>query len=582
MRNWTAWSLLLSFGMLLRYATLSRADNPIVQTIYTADPAPLVHDDRLYIFTGHDEDGWTTYNMLDWRVFSTTDMQNWQHYPVPMSLDTFGWANAQAWAGQVVARNGQFYFYVPVRNAATNGMAIGVGVSDNVTGPYQDAIGGPLLENNEIDPTVFVNDDGQAYMYWGNPNLWYVTLNSDMVSYTGEINQVELTVEGFGERLDNPERPTTFEEGPWLEKRDELYYLIYAANCCSEDIQYSIGPTATGPWTYRGVIMPAEGASFTNHPGVVQYRNASYFTYHNGALPGGSGYTRPVAVERFDYNPDGTIPELQMTTEGPARISGLDPYVRQEAETIAWGDGVETEDCSEGTLNIRAVSNGAYIKVGGVTFNDGAAGFIARVASVHDGCTIELHLDSPTGPLVGTCSVPVTGDRQSWETQDHGILRGVIREGGSGLCSCQPTSPNKTRPTKTSRISNHRFQIALNSFIITIPVCTLTAVLLGLVFRNQVGHGDTPFEHLRGNLTQGESDVYYINMNSSVILFVASWASSLAPMLLGFILALASFPIARQLFEDARGGRIDRLLTPYQLALILKFLDGSAISGIWN
>lgn len=418
MRNkaWIAQSLLLSLGVLLRCATLSTADNPIVQTIYTADPAPLVHDDRLYMFTGHDEDGSTTYTMLDWRVFSTTDMKNWQHHPVPMSLDTFSWANAQAWAGQVVARNDKFYFYVPVRNAATNGMSIGVGVSDNVIGPYEDAIGGPLLENNEIDPTVFIDDDGQAYMYWGNPNLWYVKLNDDMISYSGEITQVELTVEGFGERSGNPDRPTTFEEGPWLYKRDGLYYLIYAANCCSEDIRYSTGPSATGPWTYQGLIMPSEGASFTNHPGMVDFRNVSYFAYHNGALPGGSGYTRSVSIESFEYNADGTIPELKMTTDGPAQIEGLDPYVQQEAETIAWSEGVETEDCSEGGLNIRAVSTGGYIRVGGVTFNDGATGFNARVASVNDGCAIELHLDSADGTLVGTCDVPVTGDRQTWET----------------------------------------------------------------------------------------------------------------------------------------------------------------------
>lgn len=151
---------------------------------------------------------------------------------------------------------------------------------------------------------------------------------------------------------------------------------------------------------------------------------------------------------------------------------------------------------------------------------------------------------------------------------------------GTSLSASQPA--DKTDVTRRSTITNHRFHIAVNWFIITIPICALTAVLLGLVFHYQVGHGDTPFENLRGNLTQDEAGVYYINMNSSVILFVASWASSLAPMLSGFILTLASFPIARQLFEDVRGGRVNRLLTPYQLALTLKFLDGSAFGGIWS
>jgi len=84
--------------------------------------------------------------------------------------------------------------------------------------------------------------------------------------------------------------------------------MIYAANCCSEDIWYSTGPSVTGPWAYRGIIMPTEGRSFTNHPEIIDFNNTSYFFYHNGALTGGSGFTRSVAVERFVYNADGTIP----------------------------------------------------------------------------------------------------------------------------------------------------------------------------------------------------------------------------------------------------------------------------------
>ncbi|KIA75650.1 hypothetical protein HK57_00583 [Aspergillus ustus] len=405
----------LWLGSVLSGAGVSKAENPIVQTIYTADPAPLVYDGRVYIFTGHDEDNSVGYNMWDWRLFSSTDMANWQHHPVPMSLSTFSWASAQAWAGQVVARNEKFYFYVPVRNRATNRMAIGVGVSDAVTGPYVDAIGGPLLENGEIDPTVFIDDDGQAYLYWGNPNLWYVSLNEDMVSYSGDLTQVDLTVEGFGERLGNPDRPTAFEEAPWLYKRDGLYYMVYAGNCCPEDIRYSTGPTATGPWTYGGVIMPAEGTSSTNHPGIIDYNNVSYFVYHNSFLPGGSSFTRSVAVESFFYN--GTeIPELHMTTEGPAQIHPLDPYTLQEAETMAWEEGVETEDCNEGTLNICDINDGDYIKVRGVAFGEGAVKFNARVSSAANGGNIELHLGSKDGQLIGTCTVPATGGWQEWVT----------------------------------------------------------------------------------------------------------------------------------------------------------------------
>ena len=98
-----------------------RADNPIVQHIYTADPAPLVYNGRVYLYTGHDEDGSTYFTMQEWRVWSSADMVNWTDHGSPMSLATFSWASANAWAGQAVYRNGKFYWYVPVRTGRPAG-----------------------------------------------------------------------------------------------------------------------------------------------------------------------------------------------------------------------------------------------------------------------------------------------------------------------------------------------------------------------------------------------------------------------------------------------------------------------------
>jgi len=295
-------------------------------------------------------------------------------------------------------------------------MAIGVGISDSITGPYRDAIGRPLVENGQIDPTVYIDDNGQAYLYWGNPDLWYVKLNQDMVSYSGVPTKVQLTTTGFGTRPGNAQRPTTFEEAPWLYKRNGVYYMIYAANCCSEDIRYSTSTSAIGPWTYRGLIMASAGRSFTNHPGIIDFNDTSYFFYHNGALNGGSGYTRSVCVERFVYNSDGTIPTIQMTTSGPPQIGTQNPYVRQEAETMAWSSGVKTEVCSEGGIDVSYINNGDYIKVKGVAFGAGAKSFRARVASASSGGKIELRLGSEMGILAGTCTVSGTGGWQTWTT----------------------------------------------------------------------------------------------------------------------------------------------------------------------
>ncbi|GAA1762774.1 family 43 glycosylhydrolase [Luedemannella helvata] len=396
---------------------VARADNPIVQTIYTADPAPLVHNGRVYLYTGHDEDGSTYFTMRDWRVYSSADMVNWTDHGSPMSLATFSWASSDAWAGHVAYRNGKFYWYVPVNNRATGRKAIGVAVSNSPTGPFTDALGRPLLENGEIDPNVLIDDDGQAYLYWGNPNLWYVRLNADMISYSGGLTQIPLTTAGFGTRSGSTSRPTLYEEGPWVFKRNGLYYNVFAAECCSEFIGYSTAPGPTGPWTYRGTIMPRQGSSFTNHAGVIDFNGGSYFFYHNGALPGGGGFTRSVAVEKFTYNSNGTIPTINMTTTGAPQIGTLNPYVRQEAETIAWTGGVETEPASEGGMNIGFIENGDYVKVKGVNFGGmSPTSFSARVASATSGGRIEVRLDSTSGPVVGTCIVPATGGWQTWTT----------------------------------------------------------------------------------------------------------------------------------------------------------------------
>jgi arabinoxylan arabinofuranohydrolase len=408
---------LLPALLVLNSGTPVSADNPVVQTIYTADPAPVVVNNRVYLFTGHDEDGSKNFDMRDWRLFSSSDMANWQDHGVMMNLATFSWANSRAWAGQVIARNNKFYYYVPVQKKSGS-MAIGVGVSDKIDGPYKDALGKPLVENNEIDPTVYIDPaDNQAYLYWGNPGLSYVKLNQDMISYSGGIVKVSLTTAGFGPRRGGTNsRATAYEEGPWIYKRNNLWYMVYAANCCSEDIRYSTGPSATGPWTYKGLVMATAGQSFTNHPAVIDFNGSSYFFYHNGALPGGSGYTRSVAIEKFNYNSDGTIPTIAMTNNGPPMIGTLDPYTKQEAETIAFSSGLKTETCSEGGMAVSYINNGDYIKVKGVAFGTGAKTLSARVSSAGNGGKIEVRMGSTSGTLVGTCTVTNTGGWTTWKT----------------------------------------------------------------------------------------------------------------------------------------------------------------------
>lgn len=413
--------ILLAAFVIVHLMTRStaHADNPIVQTNYTADPAPMVWNDTLYVYTSHDMEKSTWFTMPDWRCYATTDMVNFTDLGSVMSATDFSWGEVNtAWAAQCIERNGKFYLYVTVTRAAGGGRCIGVAVADNPAGPFVDALGKPLCGPNwdYIDPAVFIDDDGQAYLYFGNPQLYFVKLNENMISCSGRITKIPMTTEAFGAREGGDERhQTLYEEGPWFCKRGETYYMLYAASGIPENICYSTSSGPTGRYTFQGVIMPTEGGSFTNHCGVMDYKGHSYFFYHNGQLPGGGGFTRSVAIEEFNYNEDGTIPVMHMTKTGPAQLEPLNPYQRVEAETICWSEGVRTERCAGGGMNITGLQAGSYIKVAGVDFAAGAAAFTASVAAETAGGVIELHLDSVDGPVIGVCSVPATGGWQSWQ-----------------------------------------------------------------------------------------------------------------------------------------------------------------------
>ncbi|WP_352421614.1 glycoside hydrolase family 43 protein [Proteiniphilum sp.] len=406
------------------------AQNPVIQTAYTADPAPMVYNDRVYLYTSHDEDGSTWFTMNDWKLYSTNDMVNWTDHGSILSYKAFEWAAGDAWAAQCIERNGKFYMYVPVTSKAVNGGAIGVAVADSPYGPFYDPLGKPLVSANwgDIDPSVFIDDDGQAYLYWGNPNCYYVKLNEDMISYSGEIVKIPLTEESFGKRTGNPERETLYEEAPWLYKRNGLYYLLWAGGPIPEHLGYSTSNNPTGPWEYRGTLMPTEGSSFTNHPGIIDFRGNTYLFYHNGALPGGGGFTRSVCVEEIQFNEDGTIPHLKMTSGITKGLATLNPYLKNEAETIAWSEGVKSFHNSQVGVFVTASKDGSYTKVMDVDFGkDGATGLMARVGTVHNDVTMEIRLGGIDGKLIGTVNVPRTGGNDRWElvTNDIEKVTGV-------------------------------------------------------------------------------------------------------------------------------------------------------------
>lgn len=282
--------------------------NPIITHKHTADPAATVSRDTLWLFTGHDYEGnQSGYKLKDWCVFSTTDMVNWTEYPTPLRVTDFAWdTTGAAYAAHVVERNGKYYNFI-----STNGSGIGVAVADRPEGPYRDAIGRPLLTNDDcfgashwwvcIDPAVFIDDDGQAWIFWGNQICYCARLKDNMTEIEGPIKRIDF--EGFA-----------FTEAPWVHKHNGKYYLTYATGW-PEKIAYAMSDNVDGPYEYKGIISEIAGNSNTTHPSIVEYRGKWYFFTHNGGLPDGTSYSRSVCMEPLEYNADGTIRKIHPSTE---------------------------------------------------------------------------------------------------------------------------------------------------------------------------------------------------------------------------------------------------------------------------
>ena len=417
------------------------AQRPIVQTNFTPDPAPMVYNDTFYIYTGHDEDGrHDEFVMNEWRVYSSKDMVNWTDHGSPMSLDTFSWAEWGAWASQCIERNGRFYWYVCCVDSRTHDMAIGVAVADSPTGPFTDAIGAPLVSDpgGYIDPTVFIEPDGNAWLYWGNPGLWCCKLNPDMISYDKNFtisgNHVEKVKDGIykfiqtEDSFGGPEKlaectvftdyKDLYEEGPWFYKRNGSYILAYAAGGVPEHISYSVSDAPWGPWKYAGQIMPLqEMGSFTNHCGIADFKGRHYFVYHCGTLPGGSGFNRSTAIEQFEYNPDGSLPIILPTAKGPDPVGTLNPYSRVEAETIAWSEGLKTEPNAKTGIYVSDIHNGDYLQVREVDFGKKSPlRLTVSVASALRGGTINVYSGGTDGHLIASVKVPPTGGWEEWKS----------------------------------------------------------------------------------------------------------------------------------------------------------------------
>ncbi|WP_290734637.1 family 43 glycosylhydrolase [Fibrobacter sp. UBA3806] len=408
---------ILFVSSVLALACTGFAQKIVITTNYTADPAPYVHGDTVYLYTTHDEDNADGFMMYDWLLHTSTDMVNWTSHGAVASLGDIKWSSKTngAWAEQVIERDGKWFMYVPI-----HGNGISVLVADNPYGPFKEPLNKALVWQrehwNDIDPTVWIDDDGQAYMYWGNPDLYMIKLNKDMTSTQGSI----VTYPKIKD----------YQEGPWVYKHGNNYYMTFASTCCAEGIGYAMSDKITGPWTYKGDIMPHSSRSNGNHPGIIDFKGKSYVFGLNYELwrykseKMGQKYQhkerRSVGLSEMKYNADGTIQKIDYWPDnGVAQLEDFDPYKRVEAETMSWGEDVRVRKSgTAGNTVITNLSEGKYTKISGVEFGDaGAESFSASVLSVKKASSITVRLDKVDGEIVGKAefsadglvTVPLTG-----------------------------------------------------------------------------------------------------------------------------------------------------------------------------
>jgi len=298
-------------GSLLIAAMINAAaQNPVITHMYTADPSARVFNDTLYLYPSHDRDDARWWDMVDYHVFSTTDLVNFTDHGRALHIDDISWAEKYAWAPDAIMRNGKYYFYFP-----TDQSYIGVAMSEKPFGPFKDVLGKPLITKDSpgvvndrdfIDPALFIDDDGKAYMFVGQNVVNAIELNDDMISWSGEVRIIE-GVDHFFEAI-------------WMHKYNEKYYLSYSGD---GRILYAWSDEIFGPYEFKGEILGRVNSG-TNHHSIVEYKGQWYLFYHTSDLalqhiPEESEereyvqWRRSVAVDKLFYNDDGTIQKVNPT-----------------------------------------------------------------------------------------------------------------------------------------------------------------------------------------------------------------------------------------------------------------------------
>ncbi|HEV8511829.1 MAG TPA: family 43 glycosylhydrolase [Cyclobacteriaceae bacterium] len=389
------------------------AQNPFIRDQFSADPSARVFDDRVYVYPSHDilakegkgRVGW--FCMEDYHVFSSENLTDWTDHGVIVKQNEVPWVKKNSyamWAPDCIYKNGKYYFYFPATPADTTGkkrFTIGVAVSDNPTGPFTPQA--EAIKNvRGIDPNVFIDKDGQSYLYWSQQNIYGAKLKNDMLELAMEPKTLgELPTKGL-------------KEGPFMFERNGIYYLTYPhVENKIERLEYATGDNPLGPFKFAGVIMDESPIGcWTNHHSIIQIKNQWFLFYHHNDYSPKFDKARSVRIDSLFFNPDGSIKKVTPTFRGVGITDGrqniqLDRYTQidDKGASIAFVDSLHT------FLGWKTVlkAPGAWVKYNAVDLGKGLIKKIS-VRAISNGGILQVRTDGLNGTVVAEMKIPASKD----------------------------------------------------------------------------------------------------------------------------------------------------------------------------
>jgi hypothetical protein len=387
--------------------TLAWSQNPVIRDQFTADPTARVFNGKMYLFPSHDIPAPESFPRKDWfcmadyHVFSSSNLTDWTDHGVIVSQEKVDWVNPTSfsmWAPDCIERNGKYYFYFPANVKTGRGFGIGVAIADKPEGPYTP-MPEPIAKARGIDPSVFIDKDGQAYLYYSMGRIFVAKLKENMTELASDPVVVgDLPAKGLV-------------EGPFFFGRNGIYYMTYPhVENTVERLEYAIGDNPLGPFKVTGVIMDETPmGTWTNHHSLVEYGGQWYLFYHNSAYSPKFDKNRSVCIDSLFFNEDGTIRKVIPTnrgvgiTDATARIE-IDRFSQTSPAGVSLAL-IDSTDTFRGWTAGLSLQN-SRISYNAVDFKNIKLKSVRVNASSPTGGIIQIRLDNPEGPLVAEVKIP--------------------------------------------------------------------------------------------------------------------------------------------------------------------------------